>query len=591
MSLLDGFKTLGRDVNKVTGEVERQPELLPELTLEMEDSELISLKDNWLKSWTDHRKKLFKKQEQNEEYWLGKQFGSDESATDNLIFESLETFLPIATSPKPEPIVEAEGSEEAREMADKVRKMLAYKADTLSLNIKLKQTTRYWALYFLGAVKVGWSDKENDITCYVVRPQKLILDPEATIEDGWYTGEYIGEEKSDKASDLIIKFPNSRKYIESEVKKKLGTRVTYHEWWTDDYVFWTYKKEVLGKAKNPHWNYETEEPMVDEMGQPMLNEMGEPEMDVIPGRNHFNLPQKPYMFLSVFNLGKHPHDDTSLITQNIPLQDLVNKRIKQIDRNADNANSGLKVSGDYFSKAQAQEASEALRKGKAIWVPTGDVNAAISRDNGTPLPQFVYESLLDYRSELRNVFGTRGSSPQGTMDEQTVRGKIITRGQDADRIGGGVSVFLEQLADNIFNWFVQLMYVYYDEEHTAIVLGKEQSREYISLKNSDLPEKLLVGVKDGSMIPKDPLSKRNEAVDLWGAGALDPITLYDRLEFPNPRESAKQLVLWKVDPIQLFPDLMAEQQAQQQAQLEAEQQLPANEPQAEPDLLNEVPIQ
>ena len=119
------------------------------------------------------------------------------------------------------------------------------------------------------------------------------------------------------------------------------------------------------------------------------------------------------------------------------------------------------------------------------------------------------------------------------------------------------------------NWFVQLMMVYYDEPHSASVLGKERATEYISLVNSDFTAKLLVGVKDGSMIPHDPVSERNEAVDLMTSGNLDPITFFDKLEFPNPREAAKNLFLWKADPIQLFPELV---QAQARVQMQMQEQ-------------------
>lgn len=584
MSLLDGYNSLSEDTNKVNSEKAGDDSaLVSELSLDMEDEDLIELKNQWLKNWNDYKKELEKKQDKNEEYWLGKQFNEKEGPVDNLIFESLETFLPMATQPKPEPLVEAENSEAGREIANNVRKMLIYQADRLSLNLKLKQTARYWALYFLGAVKIGWSDADDDMKIYASRPQKLILDKDAVIEDGWYVGEYIGEEKTEIASELAAKFPEKADYIKKKVKEKMASKVTYQEWWHDNYVFWTCDNEVLSKAKNPHWNYDTEEeqPVTDpETGGVAIDpETGEQltETVTVPGRNHFTSPRKPFVFLSVFSLGKHPHDDTNLISQNISLQDLINKRIRQIDKNADNTNGGVVVSGDFFTKEQAEMASESLRKGKAIWVPTGDVNAAIKRDAPTALPNFIYESLVDSRNELRNIFGTRGSTPQGTMNEQTVRGKLAIKGQDSDRTGGGISVYLEQVTDNIFNWMVQMMYVYYDEAHTGVVLGQEQASEHIAIQSSQLTEKLMVSVKEGSMIPKDPLTKRNEAIDLWGQGALDPVTLFDRLEFPNPREAAKNLYLWKVDPIQLFPDLMAQQQAQMAEQQAQEQEMQAEQ--------------
>lgn len=571
MSLLSGFFSLNDDVNKstTTGNIS-ETNLLPELTLSMSDADLIELKRDWTKQWAVFEPTILAMQTENEKYWLGQHTNPSKegkSTVDNLIFESLETFLPIATRPKAEPLVESDSSEEGNALADKLRKMITYVADQMQFNLQMKQVARYWALYMLGVMKIGWSMKENDITCVAIRPQKLILDPSATIEKGEYTGYYIGELLEDMASDLILRFPQKTAYITEKVKSKLGTKIPYTMWTTDDYVFWTLDDEVLAKSKNPHWNYDQEVPAtesIDEFGMPIMQ-----PAETIAGNNHFKNRKKPYVFLSIFNLGKRPHDDTNLVQQNIGLQDLINKRLMQIDKNADSANGGLIVSGDAFTEEQAGKASKALRNGGTVWVPTGSVESSVKRDTGASMPTFVYESLLDYRNELRNIFGTRGSTPQGTMGEDTVGGKQIIRGQDTDRIGGGISTYLEQFSDNVYNWFVQLMYVYYDEPHSASVLGAERAQEYISLVNSDFTSKVMVGVKEGSMIPTDPASQRGEALELWAANGIDPITFFDRLEFPNPRESAKNLYLWMSDPIALFPDL----QAQQAQEMMLEQQI------------------
>lgn len=548
MGILDGFFSLSKNINR-TSEIETNETmegvvstLAPELELDISDDELIKLKNQWEADWIPYSKVLRVVQDRNENYWLGKQFGSDDksNAVDNLIFEAQETFLPLATRQKAEPVVESNGSPEGQELAKNVRKMLIYQTDNQKLNLKIKQVVRYWSLYKLGIMKLGWSNRLGDITCAPVRPQKLILDPDSTVSECEYTGEYIGEYRKDTAQNIILKFPKVKKYIEELVKGKLGTKVQYIEWWTDDYVFWTINDRVMDKTKNPHWVYHE-------------------GMEV--GNNHLPHPMKPYVFLSVFNLGLHPADDTNLIEQNIPLQDLVNKRLRQIDKNANRTNGGLAVSGDNFTKDQAANVSMAVEKGGTIYVPSGDANTAVARLQAPPLPNFVYESLIDYRNELRNIFGTRGSSPQGTINEQTVRGKMMVKAQDTDRIGGGVSVFIEQFMDRVFNWMTQLIYVYYDEPHMGYIIGRERAAEYITIQQSDFVSKLSVSVKEGSMIPRDALSQRNEAIDLWASGGIDPITFFERLDFPNPKEAARNLLLWKMDPMALF----AEQPAQGQA--------------------------
>jgi hypothetical protein len=69
-----------------------------------------------------------------------------------------------------------------------------------------------------------------------------------------------------------------------------------------------------------------------------------------------------------------------------------------------------------------------------------------------------------------------------------------------------------------------------------------------------------VSVKEGSLIPRDELSKRNEAIDLWGAGALDPETLFERLGFADPKQAAETLYLWKFAPQSLFPKVLEKTQ-------------------------------
>lgn len=554
-SLINGYLSLSQDINKTkTGDSLETSEgaigeLTPELELKMNDDELLSLSKEWKSAWQPFATELAKSQNDNETYWLGKQYEGTSKASDghalvdNLIFESLETFLPIATRPKADPVVDSEN----QDLANKVRKMLTFWADQQVFNLKLKQVTRFWSLYKLGVMKLGWSNKENDITCISIRPQKLILDPDATIDCAEYTGEYVGEYRKETARNLIKRFPKAKEYITEQCKSKFGTKMQYIEWWTDDYVFWTMDDEVLAKAKNPHWNYDSDKEQTDEMGQTSSQS--------IKGKNHFSFPKKPYAMLSVFSLGLRPYDDTNLIQQNLPLQDLINKRLRQIDKNADKTNGGLAVSGDSFSKEQAAGVGKAVEKGGTIFVPNGDVNRAVVRLDAPALPNFVYESLLDYRNELRNIFGVRGSTAQGTIQDKTVRGKMQIKGQDSDRIGGGISTYLEQFADLVYNHVVQMMYVYYDEEHTASILGQNKAMEYIKLKSADFTSKLSVSVKDGSMIPKDAMSQREEVVNLWDMGAIDPITFFEKLDFPDPKKTAEQLTAWKIDPLILFPEL------------------------------------
>jgi len=104
------------------------------------------------------------------------------------------------------------------------------------------------------------------------------------------------------------------------------------------------------------------------------------------------------------------------------------------------------------------------------------------------------------------------------------------------------------------------MYVYYDEPHYISAMGQNGAAEMISIRNTDFTMDVNVTVKEGSLIPKDPLTERNEAMDLWTAQAIGLPELYSRLDFADPMESAQQTLMWqmvaagKLPPQALFPN-------------------------------------
>ena len=578
------FDALGLsfDVNKLKDSDKKETEegvisKVPELSLDMSDEELLSLSKKWKEKWNKYYPEIQQKQKENEKYWIGKHFNKNlygenkRPIQDNAVFEAVETFLPKATSKNPEPMVSADNTEQGEQQAKTVQMYLQYQADTLRLKLRIKRAVRFWALYMLGVIKISWSEKKNDIRLEVLRPHKLILDPDGYIDDDMtYTGKYIGEYKKDEASDIKKKFPDKAQEIDELTESEDGSMIQYIEWWSNEYLFWELKGKVLGKVKNPHYNY----PAVDEQGQPIIDPMtGQPQII----NNHFESPEKPYIFLSVFNLGKHPYDETSLVEQNLSNQDLLNKRNKQIDKNIDGMNGGWVISGENsgLTKEQSSQAVDALRKGDAIYIPSGTPDQAIKRQVGTGLPADVYNDRSQIRDRLADIFGTRGSTAGGVMKEKTVRGKNQLSQSDDARVGGGIVEYVEQFADQIFNWMVQMMYVYYDEPHTASVVGKERTQEFITLKSDQLKSKMTVSVKEGSLIPKDQASLAEQAQVLGTNQLIDPITMFDRLGFPNPKETAKRLFLWKNNAEILFKDdpeiqalMESEAEAQQQQQIQ-----------------------
>lgn len=547
--------------NKVSGNVadngQGQPDVISQYRSEMPDEELIALKNQWKRDYATYYRDIESVQQTDYDYWLGKQtkqtiedmLDANRTLVDNEVFINLETFLPIATRANPQPVVAVDQALGDQTLADLVRNTLYFQADRQKLRMLLKGCTRDWALFKIGVLKLRWDNVENDIATEVINPRRMIFDRDGYVKEGGiFSGDYIGEVKKLQAGTLMELFPESKDYIMSRAGGKKGTKLQIEEWWYKgrDYFF-TLDDHVLGKYKNHLWNYD-----------------GEVEGQTVQGRNHLAQPQAPYIFLSVFSTRTQPHDDTTPVQQLLPVQDLINRRFRQIDKNAESTNNGIVVNGNLNSE-QAALAAEAVRKGGAIRIPDKnvDVRTAVMRLPAPALADTVGENLKDARQLAANLLGTSGSTPQGVEETDTVRGKILINQLDASRIGGGVTEFIEQVADTWYNMVLQIMYVYYDVPHFAAAVGEYGAQELIQLKNTDLVGKIMVTVKEGSMVPKDPLTLRNQAIDLWSANGIDPISLGKALEMPDPYEYAKNLTIWQLiqkgtmPPTALFPDIAA----------------------------------
>lgn len=565
LNAIKGSLGLFDTTNKAMGVTENQnPIPTDEYESSLSETKVLELASQWKRTYSVYETEIQKSQKLSFDYWIGKHRNQNPTIqtnanadvnSDNLIFESTETFLPIATRANPDPLVNADPSDFGQRLSHDVKAALVNFADTQLLRRKLAKGTRHWLLNRIGVWKLSWNPITKVIELTVTNPKRMLFDYEGYINEKCeFVGEYLAEKKRASAELLVELFPKKEKEIVAKAKGKMGTKLDYIEWWyrsTD--VFYTMDDDlVLGKFKNPNWNYDiqaeepTEQIIDPESGE--IVEEGQDGQEGVEATNHLKEKTYPYRFLSIFTIGESPHDNTSLILQNIPKQDQINRREAQIEFNVKKQNNGMVVSGTAFTEEQASLASSALARGVSIRVPNGDVAKAVMFPQVPALPADVYNSLKDARTELKNIFGISGSTPEGIKSQETVRGKILINQMDSSRIGGGITEYIEQVADAIYNLVVQFMFVYYDEEHFITTAGAVSGMELVTLKNDQFPllKSLTITVKEGSLIPKDPMTQRNEAIDLWSANAIDPRSLYKKLDFPDPDEATNQLILWQM---------------------------------------------
>ena len=559
MSIFDGFLSLGKKVMGSADEPQKQEglvsPLMSELELDISDEEILGAIKALERDWAPFEETLSQQREENIRFWKGKQseVGLSEhnldlwkgKELDNALFEATETFLAQATKTNPEPVITSPSNNESvTQFCKSLKDILVYDADRSRMKLKIKRSVRNWDLARSGVIQVIFDEEENRIDLKVIRPQDLILQKNAVIEDGFYCGSMLAWRRENSARELIKMFPKEEQFLKAKVDDKLETRLGYLEVWTNEYRCYRMEDKILGKSKNPHFNYSKEE--VGEYNE----ETKEVEKKEGTPLNHFRKPKIPFLFLSVYNLGQHPVDETTLFEQCIPYQRIIDRRMRQISTNIDDINNGYKGDPAYFTEDTLQEAIQAVREGDGVLCPPG----SLVKEQGTALPSDVFQNLLDTRQRLKDVYGVTGLTPSGIRGEDTVRGKILTKGADGDRIGSGVIEYVEQFADAIFNYCVQMIYVYYQKDELVRILGDEKASEFLGLQAYMVDKDVLVSVKEGSLIPKDDLTKRNEAVDMWAAQSTDPISYFEALDKGDPEEAAYKLFLWTNDKARYFAE-------------------------------------
>lgn len=532
------------------------------LSVKLSDDELLKLRDEYEIAWDGYYPKIKPQQEQNKKYLLGRQRqlsssqGGKKPISSNLLFEATATFIPASLAKNPEPVVWSDNTPQGKQASNDLKTMLQFHAETLGLREKLSVMVWHWSVYFSSVIKYGWDSKIGEITMEVRKPQNFVLQPDGYIDEFGNLRGWLGERIEVSAKRLIELFPEHKEYVTSKVNGKLGTKCIYTEWWDDDMCFSTFYDIVLDKHKNEFFNY-GKEAETDEIG-----------LETSPAdeaHNHFASPMKPYTFLSVFSLQEQPHDITNLIEQNISNQDQINDRDVQIDKNAKQANNSLAISALYgWNQENGHQAAQAIEDGDPILGPAEIDDRSIRRLPAPALPNGLMQAQENNKNTLRGIYGTQGITASEPDTDETAHGMVINTNRDASRIGGGMGDSLERVARAVFNYLTQMYYVFYDEPHFASVMGNGSAVSYVALQMQDQSRRFVVTVSANSMKPKDEVTEQNLATQLMEGEMLDPLSFFERINDPDPQESALRLMTYKLSPQQYISQYLSPNTQQQQ---------------------------
>ena len=533
------------------------------LDLDIEDNILADVLQKKVDETEAHNKnklKLPERRKRNYDFWRGDQL--DESKLEewqvphknNLIWQDLEHRISIAAGRMPDIIVTpADNTQEKKDSARKFEKILDIKVKNDVTKRIIKDGLRDLHNELTAAVKVRWDKQRGDFIFELVRPSKFGVDYTATIPHDGFTAdnaELIYEWIEEPIAVIFAKFSKKKEELKvllgrvRDTEKFMLSKLRYLElhftWYTKDGkpiegTAWKYQHLILGKEKTAVFDYEGYERASDDKAPDGTNIIDQ------VFRNHFDRPRKPYILFTYQNTGKGPVDDTSAVEQAIPLQKSLNKTGRQIIEISDNAVPKLAFAGKYIDKEQARRVTN--DPNEHIWTnaQTEDVRQAVqSMKADSPSPA-LYQNQANIKNDIDSKFSTHGTSRGESVGDESGRSKQITREGDLVTSDDMSSIVTERVVYEMANWAVQMMKINYDKNHIIKDLGREGEMVYEELSRDTIDDGIAVNVKSSSV---DKQTRRADALDLAARKAIDPYTMYEDLDYPNPKERAKRLILF-----------------------------------------------
>lgn len=467
---------------------------------------------------------------------------------ENEIFVSTETIVSYLTSQQPQPeVAPAQDTDQSKKIAVDLEKALMSHSARFEINRKLEVAVRNLLLKRIGIIKFRFDPsygKHGEIIPEVIDPENVIVDKNVAMGDN---PAFICHVLKLSLEEVCSRFPKKKDEIFKELgivrgtPKQMSQELAIREVWLTHYnkkgkpeeaVVWYFERLVLDKCKNPNWLYSG-------------------------GDNFLQAPLKPFIPLNYVNDGTHWIDITTPVEQAASMQNILNKRGRQIMENADKANGTLVISTDSgLSKDDAQNLTGDPNQKLLIKTAGQNVRDLIYQVPPHDLPSYVLQDKYDQRNTVHSIMGTP-SEFAGTnndqQDSETLGQAMMAKNQAAGRqdlIGRAIDTFM----DRYFQFLVQMMVVWYDSEHYFVYNGGDGEFDYVTMKRDLIEDGIAVSVKSGTSLPFDKSRQEAVALQLAKMGMISPLDLYRDLHMDNVQKRYDNWYKWKTDPATLARD-------------------------------------
>lgn len=478
-----------------------------------------------------------------------------EEFVNNRLFTSVRAILSYATGQVAQPEIGPSSNEQSDKRLARGLQLALYEhsvdedADIKFRVALLNLITRKRA--FLKLRYDPYSGADGDIVTDICNPEDIIVDRYSKFNSD---PNIIYHRNRCTVDELVAMFPTQKSQIlyhfsiERADYTQRSRMVDYYEAW------FTYMEDNL-KQQGVAWFLPGSNFILDKMKNPNWIYKGNYKAQM--RHNVTNVPPKPFINFNYFNLGRSYIDETCLFDQAVPLQKLINKRIKQITDNADYVNGRW-----IMNKAAVNEddAKRFVNKGTntTLLVDSDDVGKSVINVSSSQLPAYIYQSLLDARNELDTIMGTpsqfRGETPSST--------DTLGRDQMVKQQAGMLQDDLVRAVNNAYKRYyklkLQMMAVYYTEDHKFSQKGGDGAYIYFVVNEDNVDRNAKVGVQVDSTLPLDKASIRASSMNLAKLNRIDNLTLFEDLGLPDPEIRAERVARQTLDPLGYMKSMEAD---------------------------------
>lgn len=565
------------------------------LKLELEDEEFVETIDSLIKSSQTYyaEKQLYARQTTNLNYYLGDQLkigGKDglkefqPKFVENIVYEGIRRMKPIATSQLPDLTVKGDAS---------TAKILT---DLLNTDVKKRANRKllglahvHEQLFFYAVIKARWNPEkgtDGDYEFINIFPNNIVWDQHCKTNNA-DDMMFVAENAELRVKQVMMMFPKTAQQLveklgydkpdQSADKKSTEERIAspikiwevWFHWWKETKdpqtheskwekihaVVWKYDNLVLGKMRNPYYDYEGKPRLFDPTMQEK-NGMSEAELmkqyfdtQQLPANtiyyNYFRNPRKPYFFMVYESLGRDPIDETNRVEQILKFQDHINDEGRQIIEMNERSAGKPVFNSDALDK-ETIKSIDWRNVRQAISVSSDDINKSFAVAQMPAAPAQLYSSKQMNRGIAFEMLGlndtTRGVKPDG---EDTLGAKQMYREQDFGFIDDLVEDTINDCTEWEAEWTMQFVRLFYTKDHMREIVGKDGDSLFTAINQDFVTDGLVVEVSASAV---DKMLRKQLAVQNMKMGVGDLLSYYEDTNQSNPKERAYRAFMQQSSP-------------------------------------------